>query len=231
MTPRSCVNVGDDKSDGGRYQREAQQVGEQLPLQKEHPGKAGEAYAREGAEEQHIPPRGEKRVHEDERAQGVGDAAQHGVQGVHDDRHVDIRGRGDKGNQQMPRSWIVASLRLVGHSSGAGAQYRPIARIEEVARQVVVGLVVVAAVVRLWAVEAEHIDVQADGNARKEVQCEHPPSEAGATGRPVLRSEEPRGCEERSTGERDGQSHGRPRAVYAEYAPQDAYGGIAEDAC
>ena len=210
MAPRSCVNVGDDKSDGGRYQREAQQVGEQLPLQKEHPGKAGEAYAREGAEEQRIPPRGEKRVHEDERAQGVGDAAQHGVQGIHDDRHVDTRGRGDKGNQQMPCSWIVASLRLVGHSSGAGAQYRPIARIEEVARQVVVGLVVVAAVVRLRAVEAEHIDVQADGNARKEVQCEHPPSEAGATGWPVPRSEESRGCEERSTGERDGQSHGCP---------------------
>ena len=82
MAPRSCVNVGDDKSDGGRCQREAQQVGEQLPFQKEHPGKAGEAYAREGAEEQRIPPRGEKRVHEDERAQGVGDAAQHGVQGV-----------------------------------------------------------------------------------------------------------------------------------------------------
>ena len=199
MAPRSCVNVGDDKSDGGRCQREAQQVGEQLPFQKEHPGKAGEAYAREGAEEQRIPPRGEKRVHEDERAQGV-----------HDDRHVDTRGRGDKGNQQMPRSWIVASLRLVGHSSGAGVQCRPIARIEEVARQVVVGLVVVAAVVRLRAVEAEHIDVQADGNARKEVQCEHPPSEAGTTGWPVPRSEEPRGCEERSTGERDGQSHGCP---------------------
>ena len=32
MAPRSCVNVGDDKSDGGRCQREAQQVGEQLTV-------------------------------------------------------------------------------------------------------------------------------------------------------------------------------------------------------
>ena len=89
-------------------------------------------------------------------------------------------------------------------------QRRPVAGVDEVAREVVVGLVIEAAVERLGAVERFHEHVQADEAADGEVEgCER---ELLAVGRSGPRTSLPRDAEDQDTRCKHREKHVRPSA-------------------
>ncbi len=146
-----------------------------LSFQREHPWQARERGRCQGARCAHGAPQWEKGVHEGVHACGEDYARKCGIQRVERQGKLEARERVDEHGQGVPGRGIVAASVVVGQRARPIVQGRPVARVGEMASQSVVGLVVVAAIVRGGVVEPGYEDAQAHSRPRCYIQEQKTP--------------------------------------------------------
>lgn len=180
MPGKTILGIPDDKRNGRRGDGEAYEVRQKLPLQKEHPGKAGEGHGGHSAGGEDRCAVREKHAHEGVGTSGEDDAAQGCIQGVEHQGRIESRERTGEGGCCMPGGWIVSGAARFGEGSRPCIECRPALRVDEMPRQGIMRLVVKAAVIGKRPIEAFDEHVAANGKPDDEVGAQKEPREFAA---------------------------------------------------